>query len=356
MMANEESNTSSRIHEHEQLYDVFLSYRGQDTRRSFTGNLFNALRSKRFKTFMEDNNSLKSGYKISTSTLRVLERSRIAIVVFSENYASSSFCLDELVKILECRQRNNLLVFPIFYDVEPSVVRHQIHSYGESLAGHEHRHGLEKVQIWRSALREVASLREWNFRNRCLEKCEYEIIQEAVEWVSRIMPRYDVFLSYKEEDTRYSFCGYLYNALNQEGFKIFMNDNGCKEKGAQSSHSLVTTTLEKSRLSIIILSKNFAYSSSCLDELVTILEFVKNNNQLLVWPIFYKVEPTDIRHQKNSYEKAMNEHEDKYGKDSEKVKIWRSALFEVANLKGWHLKYGYEYELIEKIVETAIKF
>ncbi|CAI8586851.1 unnamed protein product [Vicia faba] len=326
-MANEESNSSSRIHEHEQLYDVFLSYRGQDTRRSFTGNLFNALRSKRFKTFMEDNNSLKSGYKISTSTLRVLER-----------------------------QRNNLLVFPIFYDVEPSVVRHQIHSYGESLAGHEHRHGLEKVQIWRSALREVASLREWNFRNRCLEKCEYEIIQEAVEWVSRIMPRYDVFLSYKEEDTRYSFCGYLYNALNQEGFKIFMNDNGCKEKGAQSSHSLVTTTLEKSRLSIIILSKNFAYSSSCLDELVTILEFVKNNNQLLVWPIFYKVEPTDIRHQKNSYEKAMNEHEDKYGKDSEKVKIWRSALFEVANLKGWHLKYGYEYELIEKIVETAIKF
>jgi len=120
-----------------------------------------------------------------------------------------------------------------------------------------------------------------------------------------------------------------------------MKDNGYEEDGDQqiSSQSLVTA-IEKSRLSIIILSENYANSSLSLDELVTILDFMKTRNQL-VWPIFYKVEPTDIRHQKNSYEKAMNEHENKYGKDSEKVKAWRSALFEVANLKGWHLKYGY---------------
>ncbi|CAK8538795.1 unnamed protein product [Lathyrus sativus] len=344
-MVNEES-------EDEQLYDVFLNFKESDTRRGFTGNLFNALRNKRFKIFM-DNDSLKSGNQIPTSIIKVLERSRIVIVVLSENYPSSTFCLDELVKILECRQRINLLVLPIFYDVDPSEVKHQKGIYGKSIALHENRHGKEKLETWRSALYEVSCIRGLHFKDGFLEKCEYEIVQEVVEWVSNNTTHYDVFLSSKEEDTRYSFCGYLYNALNQEGFKIFMNDNGCKEEGAQSSHSLVTT-LEKSRLSIIILSKNFAYSSSCLDELVTILAFMKNN-QLLVWPIFYKVEPTDIRHQKNSYEKAMSEHEDKYGKDSEKVKMWRSALFEVANLKGWHLKYGYEYELIEKIVETAIK-
>lgn len=67
---------------------------------------------------------------------------------------------------------------------------------------------------------------------------------------------------------------------------------------------------------------------------------MKTRNQL-VWPIFYKMEPTTIRHLKNSYEKAMDEHEEKFGKDSEKLKAWRSALFEVANLKGRHLKYGY---------------
>ena len=162
-----------------------------------------------------------------------------------------------------------------------------------------------------------------------------------MEWVLNTLPRYDVFLSFNNEDTRYSFGGYLYNALDQKGFKILMKDNGYEEDGDQqiSSQSLVTA-IEKSRLSIIILSENYANSSLSLDELVTILDFMKTRNQL-VWPIFYKVEPTDIRHQKNSYEKAMNEHENKYGKDSEKVKAWRSALFEVANLKGWHLKYGY---------------
>ncbi|XP_058760276.1 probable disease resistance protein At4g19530 isoform X2 [Vicia villosa] len=348
MMANEESNTSSRIDEHEQVYDVFLNFIRSDTQMSFSGNLFNALRSKRFKTFMY-NDSFRTGKQISFTVVRALKRSRIAIVVLSKDYPKSVFCLQELVMILKLK----LLVFPIFYEVDPSEVRYQKGSYGDIFADHENRHKLEKLEIWRSALYGVSCIRGLHFKNRVLEKCEYEIIQEAVEWVSNTMTRYGVFLSSKEEDTRYSFCGYLYNALNQEGFKIFMNDNGCKEEGTQSSHSLVTT-LKKSRLSIIVLSKNFAYSSLCLDELVTILDFMKNN-QLLVWPIFYKVEPTDIRHQKNSYEKAMSEHENKYGKDSKKVKMWRLALFEVANLKGWHLKYGYEYELIEKIVEMAIK-
>jgi len=161
-----------------------------------------------------------------------------------------------------------------------------------------------------------------------------------VEWVSNTMSRYDVILSFKEKDTRYSFSGYLYNALEQEGFKIFMNDKRCNEDCFGSSQTHVTEAIEKSRLSIIVLSENYAYSSSCLDELVMILDNMKTRNQL-VWPIFYKVEPSDIRHQKNSYEKAMNEHENKFEKDSQKVKIWRPTLFEVANLKGWHFKYGY---------------
>ena len=173
-------------------------------------------------------------------------------------------------------------------------------------------------------------------------KCEYELIQDIVKCVSNTLPRYDVFLSFSEQDTHYSFSGYLYNALDREGFKIFMNDKGCKEDCVGSSQTHVTEAIEKSRFSIIVLSENYAYSSSCLDELVTTLNFTKNNNnQLLVWPIFYKVEPSDIRNLKNSYEKAMNEHENKYGKNSEKVKRWRSALLEVANLKGWHFNYGY---------------
>ncbi|KAL1199308.1 Disease resistance-like protein DSC1 [Cardamine amara subsp. amara] len=71
-------------------FDVFLSFRGFDTRDNFTGHLDKALRL----TVLFDR----------------IEKSKIAIIVFSKNYANSAWCLRELVKILECRNRNQQLV------------------------------------------------------------------------------------------------------------------------------------------------------------------------------------------------------------------------------------------------------
>ncbi|XP_061342275.1 disease resistance protein RPS4-like isoform X2 [Gastrolobium bilobum] len=321
------------IHEPNYRYDVFLSFRGSDTRRTFTGNLYNALRLKRFKTFM-DEGGLKSGDPIASSILEAVEDSRISIVVLSKYYAYSSWCLEELVKILDCKKEKNQLVLPIFYDVDPSDVRRQRGAYGEAMARHEDRSrkDSEKVRRWRYGY-------------------DYELIQKIVEGVTRSLPRYDVFLSFCGEDTRYSFTGFLYDALCQEGFNTFMNDERLKD-GDQLSESL--NAIEKSRLSIIVFSQNYACSSLRLDELVMILDCMKMKNGL-VWPIFYKVEPSDIRHQRNNYGKAMETHENRIGKDSKKVQEWRLALSQVANLKGWHLKFGYEYELVKKIVDIAIK-
>nr|KYP63958.1 TMV resistance protein N [Cajanus cajan] len=41
--------------------------------------------------------------------------------------------------------------------------------------------------------------------------------------------------------------------------------------------------------------------------------------------------------------------------DKEKVKKWRLALQEAANLSGWHFTYGYEYEFIRKMVQEVSK-
>jgi len=170
-MANKEPNTISSIHEHvhddheQLLYDVFLSFRGSDTQLGFTGNLFNALRSKRFKTFM-DNDGLNSGNQVIASIFKAVERSKIPIVVFSKCYASSSYCLNELVKIVECREMKNQLVFPIFYDIDPSEVRNQTGSYGKSIVSHEYRFGKEsdRLQKWKSALFEVANIPGLHFK------------------------------------------------------------------------------------------------------------------------------------------------------------------------------------------------
>ncbi|WJX64689.1 hypothetical protein P8452_49437 [Trifolium repens] len=174
--------------------------------------------------------------------------------------------------------------------------------------------------------------------------------KESLDSLRHSTARYHIFLSFRGEDTRYSFTGSLYRALCQVGFKIFMDERGL-EGGDQISQSLLNA-IEASRLSIIVLSENFAYSPWCLDELVKILECMRTKKQL-VWPIFYKVDPSDVRNLKNSYGKAMTEHENKFGNDYEKIQKWKSALFQVANLSGLCYTSGYEYDFIQMILEKA---
>ncbi|XP_061370438.1 TMV resistance protein N-like [Gastrolobium bilobum] len=171
---------------------------------------------------------------------------------------------------------------------------------------------------------------------------EYEVIQKIVEILTERLPSYDVFLSFIGKDTRYSFTGFLHNALDKEGFKTFMNDEGLKD-GDQITPSIIKA-IEGSKFLIIVLSENYAYSSLSLDQLVRILDSRKKKNQL-VWPIFYQVEPTVVRHQKSSYCKAMKAHEYRLGEGSKKVEEWRSALKQVANLKGRFLKTSWDVVL-----------
>ncbi|CAJ2673284.1 unnamed protein product [Trifolium pratense] len=165
------------------------------------------------------------------------------------------------------------------------------------------------------------------------------------------MAKWQIFLSFRGEDTRYTFTGSLYQALSQGRFKTFMDDGGGLDTGDQISPSLLNA-IEASRLSIIVLSENYANSTWCLDELVKILECKKLKNQV-VWPIFYKVEPSDIRHMRKSYGKDMSRHENTFGFNSERVQKWKSALSEVCNLSGKHYTTGYEYEFINTLVEDA---
>ncbi|KAK9995449.1 hypothetical protein SO802_020135 [Lithocarpus litseifolius] len=82
-------------------FDVFLSFRGQDTRHGFISHLYEALRSRDIHTFIDD--KLPRGENISAELLKAIENSTMSIIVFSKNYASSP-CLDELAKIVECKK------------------------------------------------------------------------------------------------------------------------------------------------------------------------------------------------------------------------------------------------------------
>ena len=141
---------------------MFLSFRGEDTRASFTSHLYAALQNDGINVFKDDD-SLQRGAQISKSLLQAIENSRIAVIVFSRNYAESRWCLDELVKIMECRRTIGQVVLPVFYDVDPSEVRHQKGKFGEvfqSLLNKKSNnllnHGYELC--WRGVLWEAANL------------------------------------------------------------------------------------------------------------------------------------------------------------------------------------------------------
>ncbi|XP_052190420.1 disease resistance protein RPV1-like [Diospyros lotus] len=149
-------------------YDVFLSFRVEDTRNSIVDHLYSALHEKVIFTFKDDQR-LERGESISPTLLKDIEESRFAVVIFSENYASSKLCLEELVYILECQKTRGLTVLPVFYKVNPSDLRKQSGSVGEAFAKHERyfseekeKDKKEKVQRWRNALTEAANISGWD--------------------------------------------------------------------------------------------------------------------------------------------------------------------------------------------------
>ncbi|KAM3741455.1 hypothetical protein ACB098_08G178900 [Castanea mollissima] len=160
---------------------------------------------------------------------------------------------------------------------------------------------------------------------------------------------FEVFLSFSGEDTRFGFTGYLYQALDRNGFNTFIDDK--LTRGENISKELLKI-IENSMISIIIFSENYAFSTWCLDELVKIIE-CKKNDQLVVLPIFYNVDPSDVRNQKGKFGKALAIHEEKF-KDNKKIQSWRGALCEAASISGWHYKQCYpESHFIEDIVKEV---
>ena len=146
-------------------YDVFLSFRGEDTRNGFTGHLYRALCDKGINTFID--NDLQTGEKISGELLKTIRSSRISIIIFSQNYAFSTWCLEELVEILNCKL-NGQWVVPVFYKVDPSEVRKQDKGdFKVALAEQENKfkNNIEKVQRWRAALNEAANLSGWHYKD-----------------------------------------------------------------------------------------------------------------------------------------------------------------------------------------------
>ncbi|XP_050279016.1 disease resistance protein Roq1-like isoform X2 [Quercus robur] len=159
-------------------YHVFLSFRGSDTRKKFTSHLYEALKRNGITTFRDDE-SLERGEFISPELMRAIEESRFAVVIFSKNYASSSWCLTELAKIVECMDKKKLTVLPVFYDVDPSDVRKLRGTFAEAFAKHLNDNN-ENVQNWKDVVTKVSGISGWDLR----DESEATVIQKIIQRIS----------------------------------------------------------------------------------------------------------------------------------------------------------------------------
>ncbi|GLT68983.1 hypothetical protein SLA2020_411710 [Shorea laevis] len=117
--------------------------------------------------------------------------------------------------------------------------------------------------------------------------------------------RYDAFLSFYGEDTRKNFTDHLYAALKQRGINAFRDDEKL-ERGKYVSEELLKA-IQESMYAIVVISANYASSRWCLIELAKIVECMRDT-ELTVLPIFYHVNPSDVRNQTGLLQKAFAKH------------------------------------------------
>lgn len=107
---------------------------------------------------MFNDQGIERSTTIAPSLVQVIRESRILVVILSKNYASSSWCLNELVEILECKKVTGQVGMTIFYGVDPSDVRKQTGDFGSAFKKTCSLKTDVEKQIWITALTNVSNI------------------------------------------------------------------------------------------------------------------------------------------------------------------------------------------------------
>ncbi|CAJ2655770.1 unnamed protein product [Trifolium pratense] len=184
---------SSNNTDQPKMYDVFLSFRGEDSRAKFMSHLHSSFQNAGIDSFRDDD-KIQRGDQISISLLQAIGRSRLAIVVFSKNYANSRWCLLELEKIMEIGRDRGLVVVPVFYEVDPSDVRHQKGHFGKVFDDLISKNSVDEStkSRWQRDLYEICGIAGFVLIDSRNESAD---IKNIVEHVTRLLDRTQLFVA-----------------------------------------------------------------------------------------------------------------------------------------------------------------
>ncbi|XP_039169623.1 disease resistance protein RUN1-like [Eucalyptus grandis] len=148
-------------------FNVFLSFRGPDTRQAFTDCLYHQMLEANIRVFL-DEEELHVGKEIADELPVAIEKSKIYIPIFSKGYASSTWCLRELTHMVECKKSKSSEkeIMPIFYNVKPCDVKLKSQRYVSALEEHEEKFGCQTRLKWEESLKSVAKIKGWELKKK----------------------------------------------------------------------------------------------------------------------------------------------------------------------------------------------
>ena len=144
-------------------HDVFPSFRGEDVRIDLLSHIQKEFKRKGITPF--NDNRINRGGSIGPELIKAIRGSKIAIILLSRNYASSKWCLDELVEIMKCREELGQTVMVVFYKVDPSDVKKLTGYFGKVFRKTCVGKSKEDIGRWKETLAKVSTVAGYHSSN-----------------------------------------------------------------------------------------------------------------------------------------------------------------------------------------------
>ncbi|KAJ4982167.1 hypothetical protein NE237_033004 [Protea cynaroides] len=160
-------------------YQVFISYRWEDTGNTFTGFLHSVLKSKGIDAFI-DRENLPPGEEMLSNLFQIIRRSKISIPVISKRYADSKWCLIELTEMVERYESKCQTILPIFFDIELQDVKYQTGIVAAAFEKHKEENDEQTLKRWKKALTVVGGILGYQLKD--VNGNQSKLVNLVVEW------------------------------------------------------------------------------------------------------------------------------------------------------------------------------